>query len=133
VSLSSSQTVTINELKQKVVDLHTEANGMKTQTEKYQTETTELKEKYSKETAELHSQVQTLTLELSEKTKLVETQQEQLVDFLPLQIFLMDIRLRYQPTSLKKVKLLLNSGTPLLLSPPSFLTFLLLPVIVSWA
>lgn len=85
---NSSQTVTINELKQKVVDLHTEVNTMKALAEKYQIETTELKEKYSKESTASHSQVEILTRELGEKTKLVETQKEQLVDFRSLNVFL---------------------------------------------
>ena len=109
--------MTINELKQKVVDLHTEANTMKALAEKYQITTTELKEKYSKETTASHSQVEILTRELAEKTKLVETQKEQLVDSRSWNISHCFSRLRSQPTSLKKVKLLLNFGT--LLSSPS--------------
>lgn len=52
---------------------------MKVVAEKYQIEATELREKLHKETTELHTKVNTLTTDLTAKTKLCESQKEQLV------------------------------------------------------
>jgi hypothetical protein len=114
--------VTIHELKQKVVELHTEANAMKTLAEKSQMESAELKEKVGKESTELHSKVEILTRELSEKTKLVETQKEQLVNCVLLESFLLSfsLRLKSQPASPRKTKLSPSSGTSISLSLLTF-------------
>jgi hypothetical protein len=66
-------------LKQKVLDLHSENNAMKTVTEKCQIETNELREKSSKESAEMRSEIEKLTKELDEKTALAASQKEELV------------------------------------------------------
>lgn len=54
---------------------------MKVVAEKYQIEAAELREKLNKESTELNLKIQQLTTDLTAKTKLCESQKEQLVIF----------------------------------------------------